>query len=128
MVDLTGGIVETIDMLKMGTKHKKLPKPLRGDEEWDYSLLWKRLKKADSKGFLVSCSNKSEYDESRKHNKIIATCNGIILSHSYSISRVISLTVRHSKGLNIFHKTNYHLLAVRNVSNKDITRERSANN
>lgn len=112
MIDLTGGIVETIDMKKMGTKHKKLPKELRNDSEWDYSVLWKRLKKAYNKGFLVSCSNKSEYDQSRQSNKIIATCNGIILSHSYSISRVVTLHVSKS----VFSKTSYHLLAVRNVS------------
>jgi len=114
MMDLTGGIVETIDMKKMGTKKKKLPKSLQGDEEWDYSVLWKRFKKAQQKGFLLSCSNKSEYDSSRAQQKIIATGNGIVLSHAYSISRVISISVRNPKGINIFHKDNYNLIAVRN--------------
>lgn len=117
MMDLTGGIVETIDMHKMGTKQKKLPKLLRGDEEWDFSVLWKRLKKAHQKGFLVSCSNKSEWDSTREYQKLVATSNGIVLSHSYSISRVISVSIRNIKGLNIFHKDVYHLIAVRNVSN-----------
>ena len=116
MIDLTGGIVETIDMKCMGSSTKELPKVLKGDQEWDYSVLWTRLKKAQRRGFLVSCSNKSEYDPDRRYNNILANANGIITSHSYSISRVLTVRVRNKKGMNIFHKDSYHLVAVRNVS------------
>ena len=56
-------------------------------------------------------------DSTREYQKLVATSNGIVLSHSYSISRVISVSIRNIKGLNIFHKDVYHLIAVRNVSN-----------
>jgi hypothetical protein len=116
MVDMTGGVVDELDLaqerVKQQLRSEQLQVPLENCER----ELWKYLKRAASSS-LIGCSLRVVAAEPTRGRwtamKMMTTADGIILNHSYAVMAVQTVKIK-----GFFNRDKHHLVRIRNVSRR----------